>query len=114
MGNVLQLLSVDVHAEPSELTHRLIYWLYSCRAIQEVTKPAEMAFSIPQIYYHYVDQWEARVLGDPHALNDRVQLGRQLFSDATVDGVNVRCSALCSALCCAVLCPSLTHVRFCT
>lgn len=57
-GNVLQLLNVDMYLDPSELMHKLIFWMFSCKAIQEVTKPAETAFSIPQIYYHYVDHWE--------------------------------------------------------
>lgn len=57
-GNIMQLLSVDINLEPSELMHKLIYWMFSCKAIQEITKPAETAFSIPQIYYHYVDHWE--------------------------------------------------------
>lgn len=95
----------------ADLVHKFVHWLHSsCRAIQEITKPGELAFSLPQIYYHIVDRWEARLMllssstattaaaTQPAQVqqmthtggNGSVQLGRAFFRLPKVSSTTVR------------------------
>ena len=62
--SILKLLHIDVTLEPTELLHKVIYWFNHHKVLIEVTKPGELAFSIPQIFYHYNDVWEVNNIFD--------------------------------------------------
>lgn len=99
LTHVLDVLNIDpVHAtshvnldNPSGcfvVTEKVVELMLLHGLLVQIVKPSELAFGVPQSFYHYVDAFESNVVQDHTTLNERCKIGRHFYT-----GVNMVCMA---------------------
>eukprot|EP01031_Cornospumella_fuschlensis_P029912 gene29912-36122_t len=69
------------------VTDKVVERMLAFGLLVQVVKPSELAFGVPQSFYHYVDAFECNVVQDHTMLGERCKIGRLVYK-----GVNTASS----------------------
>eukprot|EP00981_Chlorochromonas_danica_P002179 scaffold428_cov168-Ochromonas_danica.AAC.44 len=64
------------------LAEKIVDIMTNCNMLECIVKPSELAFGLPQTYYHFVHPWEGKVLQNYAIASERCKLGRQVYQAA--------------------------------
>ncbi|RYG69299.1 hypothetical protein EON64_03080 [archaeon] len=72
-------VSLDTSSACFVVTDKVVECMLSHGLLVQVVKPSELAFGVPQSFYHYVDAFESNVVQDHTTLNERCKIGRHVY-----------------------------------